>query len=172
MIDSKNVSKFIIEAQNGDESSFNILYDLTNAIIYDSIYKIIRNEDTSLDLVQDTFLKVLQGKLKYEDNGLSYLITIAKNLAINFYNKSKKEILIDFEEEENIYRKESNKDDDYAYIKELMQSNLSPYQLSLINMHIEEGLTHKEIAKRLNKPIGTITWQYNEALKSLRVLIK
>ncbi len=166
MIDNIILAKLIVKAQNGDESSFNELYYATNNYVYNIIYDIVKNKELAEELVQETFLKLLQAKLKNEDNGLSYLLTIAKNLALNTYNQRKRLVYIDFDKEENLYRDDLIKDN-YNYL-DILFDNLSEYQSDLIKMHIYEGLTHKEIAKKLNKPIGTIMWQYNEALKKLR----
>ena len=45
---------------------------------------------------------------------------------------------------------------------------LKPVQREIINLKIMGGHTFKEIAGILKKTIGTVTWQYNEAIKALR----
>ncbi len=162
------ITELIIASQNGSEVAFNELYTSTRGYVYNTIYEIIKIEETSEDLVQETFLKILQSKMKTSENGFSYLLTVAKNLALNVYRRRKREVPIDFEHDETIYRIDSQ--DDKSNFDDLI-IDLTTYQKLLIQKHIIEGMTHKEIAKELNKPIGTIMWQYNEALKILRKLI-
>lgn len=168
MVDKEVVTKLIMQTQNGSEDAFNELYFLTNNLVYSAIINIINSEELAQELVQETFLKLLQTKMKSDENGFSYLITIAKNLAINTYNKRKREVYINFEEEENLYRDDLFKEHDYSDLNELMQKNLTEHQIELIKLHLFDGLTHKEIALKYNMPIGTIMWQYNEAVKALR----
>lgn len=168
MTEADIITKLVVGSQNGSENDFNELYLRTNNYVYNTIFNILKSVELSEDLVQETFLKLLQTKMKNEDNGLAYLLTIAKNYAINLYNRRKREVYINFDEEEKIYRNVDDDENQYSDINDLMSDNLTAMQVQLIKMHLYEGLTHKEIAKRLDKPIGTIMWQYNEALKALR----
>ena len=167
MLDNKTISKLIIESQNGNEESFNELYKNTSLILINQVKEILNDYESVLDIVQDTYLKMLQSKLKNDENGLSYLITIARNLAINMYNKRKKEISIDNVDYDNFLDVDEIKKHEID-IQKLMKDKLTPYQIELINLHIMYGLKHVEIALKLNKPVGTIMWQYNEAIKVLR----
>ena len=168
-VDKEEISRLIISSQEGDEKAFNELYNSTNSVIYHSIYSILNDRDLSLDVVQETYLKVLKNKMKSSENGLAYLITIAKNLALNVLKSRNREIPIDFEEEELMYRKVEDKEySNDLHIQDVMDKYLSQNQKELIRLHVMEGLTHREIALKLNKPIGTIMWQYNEAIKELR----
>ena len=115
-------------------------------------------------------MKVLQSKMKSDTNGLAYLITIARNLAINSYNKRKREVFLPFDEFDFIKNEEVNIPDNF--IGEVMNKCLSSYQIELINLHVIEGFKHSEIATKLNKPVGTIMWQYNEAIKAIRKYLK
>ena len=172
-MDKNNIATLIIRAQEGSEEAFNELYNSTGNLLYNSIYPILNDPDLTSDIVQETFLKVLQVKMKNADNGLAYLLTIAKNMAINTFNRRKREVSINFEEEEPIYRDIDILDNsNESHIEDLMQKYLKPNQIELIHLHVIDGLTHREIAEKLGKPLGTIMWQYNEAIKELRKQIK
>lgn len=170
MVDNNIVTNLILDAQNGSENAFNELYQLTHTILFNQVVEILKDVDLTNDIIHDTYLKVLQSKMKNDANGLSYLITIARNFAINSYNKRKREVFLPFDEFEAI-RKEDNKNTD-NFIEEIMYKCLSLYQIELINLHVIEGFTHSEIATKLNKPVGTIMWQYNEAIKAIRKYLK
>ena len=171
MVDTKLVSELIISAQEGDEFAFNELYASTSEILFNQVKEIISDDQIVQDIVQDTYIKVLESKMKNSDNGLSYLITIARNLAINAYNRRKREVFLISDEFESIYKFDYfNRNE--SYIEDIMNKCLSSYQIDLIKKHVIEGFTHVEIAKMLNKPVGTIMWQYNEALKEIRKFLK
>lgn len=167
MIDNKIITNLILDAQNGSEEAFNELYKKTNNLLFSEVVEIIHDENLSYDIVHDTYLKVLQSKMKNCSNGLSYLITIARNLAINSYNKRKREVSLKYEEIDLLKKDELPTYND-DYINEVMSKCLSSYQEDLIKLHVIDGFTHLEIAKKLDKPVGTIMWQYNEAIKAVR----
>ena len=168
MVDNNIVTNLILDAQNVSETAFNELYQVTHGILFNQVFEILNDVDLSNDIIHDTYLKVLQNKMKSDGNGLSYLITIARNLAINSYNKRKREVFIPFDEFVTV--DETKVSDNF--ILEVMNKCLSPYQIELINMHVIEGFKHSEIATKLNKPVGTIMWQYNEAIKAIRKYLK
>lgn len=168
-MDKERITSLIVSSQNGDEASFTMLYNETNSVIYNTIFHILNDPEMTLDIVQETYLKVLKTKIKTLDNGMAYLITIAKNLAINAFNRRKREVVIDFNKEEMIYRDvDLTENPNESTIIDAMHKYLKPHQIELITLHVLQGLTHKEISERFNKPIGTIMWQYNEAIKELR----
>lgn len=60
--------------------------------------------------------------------------------------------------------KEEDSSDYFVYIRKL----LSEKEYKILILHVLEEYTHKEIAKELRIPIGTVTWSYNNALKKIR----
>ena len=53
-------------------------------------------------------------------------------------------------------------------IFEIMKKILSDVELQVVVLHVLNDMTHKEISEILKKPLGTITWTYNNAIKKLR----
>lgn len=47
-------------------------------------------------------------------------------------------------------------------------ATLKPKEREIINMKIMGDMTFQEIADILGKPLGTVTWQYREAINKLR----
>ena len=41
-------------------------------------------------------------------------------------------------------------------------------ELEVFLLHVIDELKHREIAKIMNKPLGTITWIYNNAVKKMK----
>jgi RNA polymerase sigma-70 factor (ECF subfamily) len=41
-------------------------------------------------------------------------------------------------------------------------------ELEVFLLHIIDELKHREIAQIMNKPLGTITWIYNNAVKKMK----
>ena len=120
--------------------------------------------------MQDTFVSFLENIDRIDDNvsSLGYLMKISRNKALTYYRKKKKEIYLDQYENEGMYGSVSLK---WNYATELINKikeilNHKEYEvfiLKVINDH-----THQEIAKILHKPLGTILWIYNNAIKKLQ----
>ena len=54
---------------------------------------------------------------------------------------------------------------------DLVYKTLSGLELEVFILHVIDEFKHREIADILDKPIGTITWAYNNAVKKLRLKV-
>ena len=97
----KNLEDIIEEFRVGNYDSFDEFYHQTNKQLYVFIYDIIRNRQSSEDLLQETYMRFLNhiDKYKKNTNYFNFLVTIARNLAINEYHKQKRMVY----DEEYIY---------------------------------------------------------------------
>jgi len=122
--------------------------------------------------MQDTYIKVLQNIEKYtENNFLAYLLTIAKNLALNEYKKRKRMTLVDDVEHDYSNYPFQNHIEVSLEKEELIRDMLAildETEKNVVLLYNVENLTHKEIALILDKPLGTITWIYSKAVKKLQ----
>jgi RNA polymerase sigma-70 factor (ECF subfamily) len=101
---------------------------------------------------------------------VTWLTTIAKNLAINEYNRRKRELSMDTEEHDYMFTQSSDAYSE-AILRELMV-HLTEDERMIILYHIVENYKFKDIARMLDKPLGTVTWSYQNALKKLRDKVK
>jgi RNA polymerase sigma-70 factor (ECF subfamily) len=148
----------------GDEAAFDMIYQLTYRKIYFLVLPILRDKALAEDIMQDTYLKFLEKLYSYKaKNSLAYILTIARNLAINEYNKVEDEDINLFSFDEYLEISVENKD---LITKAL--SVLNEFERNVFLLHELENLKHREIAVILNKPIGTITWTYQQAIKKMR----
>lgn len=173
---SNQLNRLVRQLQAGDPSVFDQIYHLTYRKVFFVIVPILGDRSLAEDIMQDTYMRMLETLHSYkEKNFLAYLITIAKNLAINEYHRRKR-----FEPTEMM-------DDDlthYGYdqlietslvreeiIREAL-SILEPTERNIVLLHDVEMLTHREIALIMDKPLGTITWMYARAVQKIRKHIR
>ena len=104
------VEYYVKRYLNGDGESFNQIYELTKKDVYLSIYIYFREKMIIDDLMQDTYMKVIDKIDSYQlgTNFHAWISKIARNIAINHYNKTKREDLIDPIEEKHVYDKEES----------------------------------------------------------------
>ncbi len=166
---NNDINELVRQLQNGNIEVFDDIYYQTKNIVYYSIFIILKDNQLSEDIMQDTYLKALNKIHTYKRKAhfKSWLTTIAKNLAINEFNRRKKEMLIDISENEYIFGSCSSTAENEVLINQIF-TVLSETEKEIVMLHIIGDMKHREIAKLLNKPLGTITWTYNKAIKKLR----
>ena len=158
----KNLEDIIEEFRVGNYDSFDEFYHQTNKQLYVFIYDIIRNRQSSEDLLQETYMRFLNhiDKYKKNTNYFNFLVTIARNLAINEYHKQKRMVY----DEEYIYSVKEESPTDVPDLFYLLDY-LNEKEREIVILHMIDNLKFKEIAKMKDKPLGTILWLYNKAIK-------
>jgi len=127
-------------------------------------YRLTLKKADSEDLVQETFLKVLQNKDKFvvNDNFKAWAFTIMRNTYINIYRRDLRKYKWHDDTEESIFLNKSkdtssdNPDSSYS-VSEMIQfidKLKDPFRIPF-KMHIN-GFKYQEIADELNMKIGTV----------------
>ena len=161
------INEIIKEFKEHDYQSFDEFYEMTNRLVYIMIAKIIKDKSLIEDLMQDTYVKFLENikSVSLNANPTPYLAQIAKNLAINEINKYRK---VELDDELVL----SIKDDKYESESRAVELGMIDYlngdDHEVVTMHIVGEMKFKEISKVMNKPLGTVLWIYNRAIKKLR----
>ncbi len=167
---NKHKLENIVEAfKNGDETAFDRLYEETKTDVYYTILLVLKDPSLSEDIMQETYLKMIENLPGYRRKGefRAWIKTIAKRLAINAYHKRKKETAIDADEHPNLFESEGQDSEKRYYLEELMNI-LSEEEQTIVIRHAILGDKHKDIAKDLDKPLGTVLWKYKNALEKMR----
>jgi RNA polymerase sigma-70 factor (ECF subfamily) len=174
MADSLN--QLVKALQAGDMSAFDELYQQTYRKVFFIVLPILKDRSLAEDIMQDTYIRLLESIGTYrERNFLAYLLTIAKNLAINEYHKRKHSVLTDtIELDKSAYSLINHVEiqiEKADFIRESL-SVLDENERNVVLLYTLENLTHREIAFILDKPLGTITWIYSKAIKKIRKKVK
>lgn len=163
---SKDLNKLVSTLQTGDMTVFDSIYHETKSVVYYTILSILKDKSRSEDIMQDTYLKALNKihSFKPRYGFKSWIVTIARNLAINEYNKRKRELSYDPSVDEYIFGQEESTSEKELIVKEILDY-LDETEREVVVMHVLGDMKHREISDILKKPIGTITWIYNKAIK-------
>jgi RNA polymerase sigma factor (sigma-70 family) len=167
--------KLVLALRNREKIAVEALYDMYSASLFGVISRIVIDEATSEDVLQETFVKIWHSFPSYNaDKGrlFTWMVNIARNLSIDklrskdFKNHSKNQGLennvtsID-EQRNTVYKPE------LMGIKELVQQ-LKPEQKSILDLVYFKGYTHVEAADELGIPLGTIKTRLRMAIIELR----
>lgn len=160
------INLIIKELKQRNYQSFDTFYNLTKNQVFYAIISVIKDNDLAEDIMQDTYVKFLDKIDQYKDgaNPYAYLSTIARNLAINVYNQRKREVYSEELFETLPSPEEKNDEEDIFRILNLLE----PDEREVVTLHIINNLKFREISPIVEKPLGTVLWIYNKAIKKLK----
>ena len=138
-------------------------------------YKLTTDREEANDLLQETSLKALDNEEKYvpDTNFKGWMYTIMRNLFINNYRRSVRELNFLDSNFTDYAQIQVAKDDDkfeetydlkllYRIINKLPDDTKQPFMMFV------SGLKYKEIAEKMDLPIGTIKSRLHFARKKLQ----
>jgi len=168
-LDKKLLEKSMQQMQTGNEQAFERVYNLTKKTVFFVILSIIKDYQLAEELMQDTYIKIRKNICSYKENtnALAWITVLARNTALNAYNKRKKEVITDEEDNEFLFHNNTENDLlDNMLLKKLL-TKLQFDERQVVILHTL-GYKHKEIAKHLKKPLGTVLWIYSKAIKKMK----
>jgi RNA polymerase sigma factor (sigma-70 family) len=160
--------------RTGDRSALEIIYKATQKSVFALCYSYLRNYHNAQDIMQDTYINVMQYILHYKKgtNPKAWIYTIAKNLSLNEIKRRSREAAFTKDMENYIASDNELVSHDESGMIRLVQSTLRKDISAIILMHAVGGIPLKEIAKILDRPYATVRWQYSNALGKLRKRLK
>ena len=156
-----------------DMDALDELYKITERTLYAFILSIVKNHDESLDLMQETYVKIMSSAHLYKPMGkpLAWMFTIAKNLFYDRIRKDKREFNMDSGEIANDLNFSYITDDEDRLVLETVLKNLDEDERKIVILYAVSGLKHKEIAESIGLKLSTTLSKYHRALKKLRVYL-
>jgi RNA polymerase sigma-70 factor (ECF subfamily) len=156
---------------NDDMEALGKLYDQTERVMYAYILTLAKNHDDTLDILQDTYLKIKSAAHLYKPMGkpLAWMFTIAKNLYLEKIRKEKRVVDLKDEYIENSINLSFVSDPENRMVLETALEVISDEEREIVMMFAVGGMKHKEIARNLDLPLSTELSKYHRALKKLKV---
>ncbi len=162
------IKEIVKQLKVQDQHQFDIFYDATKKAVFYAVAGIIRDENLIEDIMQETYMKFLSNIDKVDENGnvVAYLSMIARNLALDMYNRRKREVYgDDLMDQMPDQRPEPQPDDQEVFkILDLLDDDAR----EIVTLHVINELKFREIAVIVDKPLGTVLWKYNKAIKTLK----
>lgn len=171
-MDNKQLSSLIKQAASGDIKALeNIFFEMKDKI-FSFLIMYGFSRQLAEDVLQETILQVYYSSKSFKrfDNPKSWILTIARNQAISAVRKTKRETVLS----DDIIYITDNTDIEFEICGRSQAasilSNLSQCERQIVVLHVISELKHKEIAKLLGLPLGTVCRKYNESIKKLQRL--
>ncbi len=150
------------------KKKFEKIYNKNKKKVFMIAYSITNNYDDAMDIVQETFIKIYEN-LDNIDNYNSYIISVCKNLSLNYIKKHNRIIYTDSlpikvqnsieEEVEN--KMQLSKIHNFLY-------KLSKKERIVFSLKLYGGYSYEEIAKELNVSLSTVRQFYKRAIDKIK----
>lgn len=158
-------ASIIIDLKAGDQTAFFIVYEHYKSLLYFVIMSIVKHKEDAEDLLQDTFIKIMQNidSLDHISRFKSWAAMIARNLALNHLKAKKYLVSLD----EDVFELIKTDDTYFAFLQDF-QSHLSLVENLVIAYKIVYDFTFDDISDLLHTPRSTVYKTYKSALAKLR----
>ncbi|MBD3334191.1 MAG: sigma-70 family RNA polymerase sigma factor [Candidatus Eisenbacteria bacterium] len=171
----------------GDETAFRKLVEKYQRIVYNIVWRMVRNDEDARDLTQEAFIRVHRALRTFDTSRTfsTWLYRIATNLCIDHHRKRRLRTLsIDAEPAGGERREplalpdEGPAPDRLHETKSLAQridallEKLSPTYRAILHLRYREQLSYEEMAEVLETPLGTVKARLHRAHRKLRELLE
>lgn len=173
---SKSNKDLLLLIQKDDSIAFYNIYERYCKRLYGFVLRYIKQKEDAEEIVQDVFVKIWESRNKIDaySSFESFLFTIAYNTTISLLRKRMNEAK--YLEYLKSLQQPDNFPDliDEIYFNELndrvqsLLNKLTPRQKEIFQLSREEGLTHDEIAKKLDISVNTVKKHMGNTLSFLK----
>jgi RNA polymerase sigma-70 factor (ECF subfamily) len=166
-----NYDQLVDLLKQKDDAAFRTVYEHTRKGVFSIIAGIFKDKATVEDLMQDTYIKVIENINSYVKgrNFPAWVMQIAKNTAIDHYRKQKRMSVHDPQEEMYLFDQATPDSSTSDLEVEAILKPLDDEEKRVVLMKVFGNLKFKDIAATLEKPLGTVLWIYNKAIKKLKI---
>ncbi len=170
-----NEEELVLLLKQQSREAFNYLYRQYGPVLFGVINKVVYDEQTAQDVLQDVFVKIWNNIEQYDARKgrlYTWMINIARNSSIDKL-RSKGEIMKgkirtgdDIVNNVQQGMKTEQATDTIGLKK--MVAGLKPEYETIISLAYFKGYTLDEISKTLEIPLGTVKTRMRSAIKQLR----
>ncbi len=179
--DDNLVSSYI----EGNSNALNILFSRHKNRLEAFIFSKVKNRDVMDDIIQDTFIKVINSldnnKYKAEGKFINWLLRISRNLIIDYFRKNKRKKYISSSNDFDVFNFIKDADDNWEENKikneliddlKMVISKLPDKQKEVLFLRHYSNMSFEEIATNTGVSINTALGRMRYALLNLRKMIK
>jgi RNA polymerase sigma factor (sigma-70 family) len=169
---NESVDKHVLERfRLGDEQAVKAVYDMYSGAVYSVAMSILRDPGRAADATQQTFVKAWRSAETFDvDRKFApWIYSIARRTAIDIYRKERRRIPSEFVDTavdgasmERVWE---------VFEVRVAVDRLADEEREVVRMSHFESLTHAEIAKRLDIPLGTVKSRSHRAHQHLIELL-
>jgi len=172
----------LAQAGVGDSKAFEELYTRYSTPLYSLGLRMLNNSSEAEEALQDTFVKIWNNAANYDarkSRPFTWSVTIMRRTCIDRMRKLSRELdLTIFEAEEDRdwslpeTVRQSAENHEIRENAEKIMKDFSPNQRKALELALFSGMTHSEIAKSMEQPLGTVKSWLRRGLFQFRTTLK
>jgi RNA polymerase sigma-70 factor (ECF subfamily) len=175
--------ELLAQVTKGDQRAFEELYDQSSSILFTLAARILGNHDEAADLLQEVYLEVWRKAARYDPrrgSPMAWLVTLTRSRAIDRLRSRSAKSPVSVPGETAASTVQANGPSPFEAlaiieVRTLVAQALSELpvaQQKALELAYYEGLSHSEIAVRLNEPIGTIKTRVKLGMHKLKAALE
>lgn len=165
--------------QRGDQSAFATVYDLLADRVYGTVARVLRDPAMSQEVTQEVFVEVWRTASRFDDERgtiTAWVITMARRRAVDRVRREQSQRNRIDELNDQPTESVTNPADEVISSMDVTRvrtavATLPDDQREVIELCFFEGLSHGDVARRLDLPLGTVKGRARGGLKKLRGLV-
>lgn len=173
MNEEYNLLKLVAE---GDETAFKCIFEMHREKLYNYLFRITKSREISEEIVIDVFVKLWMGRELIQDihNLDAFLRKVAHNKALDYFRIASRNHALQKMIRQEIEMAQESAADHQVLSKESDEifhnaiKKLSPQRRIVFTLSRVEGLTHEEIAQKLNLSRNTVRNTISDTLRHMK----
>lgn len=182
---SKIDPELLARAAKGDQQAFAELYDRSSLLLFTLAVRILGDREEAADVLQEVYLEVWRKLIRYNaarGTPTAWLVTVVRSRAIDrlrsraargygMTDSVQRKPVADLPDE-NPGPLETSADLELRALVEKALAELPEPQRQALELAYYQGLSHTEIAARLNEPLGTVKTRIQLGMNKLRIALR
>lgn len=175
----RETEELVAGLRQRDEGALAGLYDRYGHTVYAVALRVTRDTGAAEEICLDAFWQLWQQAERFDETQgslLNWLLTIARSRAIDRVRArgaAKRTLAADPSEMTRVHppaEELAELSQECTLVRKAMES-LSPDQRTALSLAYYEGLSHSQIAARLQEPLGTVKTRIRQAMGVLRRML-
>ena len=171
----------IARVAKGDRQAFSEVYDRSSPLLFSLALRILGNRDDAAYLLQEVYLEVWRKSVRYDirrGTPMAWLTILTRSRAIDrlrsraarmdAHSSPVTETTVRIEQDSELSPLDRRLHEELQAVVMKALAELPLPQQQALELAYYEGLSHSEIAKRLNEPLGTIKTRIRLGLNKLK----
>ncbi|MEL6223128.1 MAG: sigma-70 family RNA polymerase sigma factor [Cyanobacteria bacterium J06626_14] len=171
--------ELIHSLRSGNQNALKILYDRYGSLVYTVALRMLRHSSEAEDLTQEIFLNFWK-KESFDPNRAAlstYLCVMTRSRALNRLSsqdsqrRSLQKLQQSLQDRPTSTPLEAASLSEQHHTVKQALTNLTERQRQILEMNFYQGISHSEIARRLDVPLGTVKTTARKGLVELRKIL-
>lgn len=160
--------ELVRKVRSGDKEAWSIIIDRYYTDVFRFCLYMTRSESDAYDITQETFLRFIKYGVSYRHNNLKgYLLTIARNVCITYFQQEKLSACVWKDVDEIPFDRNRLEEAEASVYLGRLLGELSEEVREVIILRIYEEMKFKNIAQIMGCSISTAKSRFRIGLKQL-----